>query len=276
MDKRPFFADMHTHTSYSHDGGCTVTERFDGAIENGLSAVAVTEHCDMEFYGISDVVTPILQSVDETEKLKSRYKDRLICISGIELGESVWHKKEASEIPKMRNFDVILGSVHAARYKDITIPLADIDFSAFDKDMLDGYIKAYYEDVYETVNTLDCDVYTHFTVPLLYTQLKYGIKVDLENYCNLFEKIFKTVIDRGLALEVNTKRDYENEPFFVPDEKILKMYYSLGGRRVTLGSDAHTKDVSGKNFGKAAKMLKSVGFKTALYYEKRKPIEYEL
>jgi histidinol-phosphatase (PHP family) len=57
------------------------------------------------------------------------------------------------------------------------------------------------------------------------------------------------------------------------NEEILKLYYSLGGRKVTLGSDAHTVGGIGRGIAEATKQLAAMGFDGYYYYRNRKPVK---
>jgi len=56
----------------------------------------------------------------------------------------------------------------------------------------------------------------------------------------------------------------------------VEMYYELGGRIITLGSDAHKAEGIGTKFAFIKKELKKIGFTKATYFEKRKPKFYNL
>ena len=62
----------------------------------------------------------------------------------------------------------------------------------------------------------------------------------------------------------------------MPNAEILKRYYDIGGRNITLGSDAHKKENIAFAFNNAAAMLKEIGFTHGSYFVKRKRYEYEL
>ena len=62
----------------------------------------------------------------------------------------------------------------------------------------------------------------------------------------------------------------------MPGKDILEMYKQLGGSLITLGSDAHKKDVLGKGLDKAIEMLKNLGFKAYHYFENHNPIEVKI
>ena len=58
----------------------------------------------------------------------------------------------------------------------------------------------------------------------------------------------------------------------VLDRDILLRYRELGGEIITLGSDAHSKERLGEEFENFITILKSMGYKYVVNYEKRKPL----
>ena len=86
----------------------------------------------------------------------------------------------------------------------------------------------------------DFDILAHLTYPLRYVSFKYGRNIDISCfYCKICE-IYKVLIERGISLEVNTSRFRERYHYLLtPELPLLDLYLCLGGKRITLGSDAH-------------------------------------
>ena len=80
--------------------------------------------------------------------------------------------------------------------------------------------------------------------------------------------------DDGVALEVNTQSVRDRLAGY--DIYLLERYYGLGGRLITLGSDAHSTDRIANGFGIAAVELRRIGFKSACYIENRAIKSYKL
>ena len=127
MDLKNIF-DCHTHTHFSFDSECDPCDSLTAAKEKGLAGFAITDHCDMEYCKLRDVKTPIEQSVGCARTMGGGV------LAGIEIGEAIWHKEDADELISGGDFDIVLGSVHAARYKNYTMPYSGIDFSVFSRD----------------------------------------------------------------------------------------------------------------------------------------------
>ena len=257
--------DCHTHTYFSHDSECDPYDSIKAANENNLAGFAITDHCDIDFCESTDVETPIKLSVECAHKMGKRL------LSGVEIGEGIWHKEKADEIISGNNFDIVLGSVHVVRYKNYAMPYSQIDFSTFSKIEIKQFLNTYFNDMLEMVENTDFDVLSHLTCPLRYITGKYKIEVDLNNYACKIERILKEIIDRGIALEVNTSCLGTNYNVLMPDLPIIKRYKELGGYLLTLGSDAHKAERVAYGFEYALNELSKLGFQNIYYYKNRIP-----
>ena len=118
-----------------------------------------------------------------------------------------------------------------------------------------------------------------FEIPiesLRYIIGRFGETVDLSRYDQQIDDILQELIRTKRALEVNTSGFGTAYDRLLPDTDILERYYAMGGRLITLASDAHTADRPGIGFDAAVQKLKAIGFSHACDFEKRKPILYEL
>lgn len=78
----------------------------------------------------------------------------------------------------------------------------------------------------------------HLTLPLRYLNEKQGFHLTFDDFGAEVEEILRTLIQNGCGIELNTNRG--STP--LPDATWLRLYRSLGGEIITLGSDAHTPD----------------------------------
>ena len=79
-------------------------------------------------------------------------------------------------------------------------------------------------------------------------------------------------MDKGIELNTSGFRYGLGSPH--PNIEILKRYKELGGKIITLGSDAHKAEDLASHFDIAQDILRDVGFKEVAVYRKRKPIFY--
>ena len=95
-------------------------------------------------------------------------------------------------------------------------------------------------------------------------------------YDEIAEAILKHIIESGKGIELNTSSFRYNMLDTTPSEDLLKLYHSLNGEIITVGSDAHYPDHVAFNFAYAYDYLRSIGFKYVCTFEKKKPIFHKL
>lgn len=265
---------MHTHSEYSHDSVCKIEDMLLSQIKKGTEIFAVTDHFDTYSFNDYDIFTPIKKANETVAELNKKYCHNPLILSGIEISEGFWYPEIYEKVKNLADFDVVLGSVHLVRYKDLRHAYSKIDFSKLSIDTITEYLYTYFDDVLTMLDTTDIDVLAHLTCPLRYINGKYKMGVEISKFENI-EKILKEIIYKEIALEVNTS-SYEPLNDFMPGKDILKKYYDMGGRLITLGSDAHTVDNASQFFNKATEALKEIGFKNIYYYKRRKPYQIEI
>ncbi len=267
-------ADMHTHSEHSHDSECPVCDMCKSEIKNKVSIMAVTDHCDILFSKDIDVFTPIKNSYNDADEINKQF-DSIDILKGIEVCETFWYPEETEKALNMLDYDVVIGSVHAVKYKNYTFPFSKINFSEMRIEEISEFMHAYFDDILTMLRKTDIDILAHLTNPLRYINGIYGIGFELKPYYGKISEILNYIIKHNIALEVNTS-DLKKLRALTPDEKILTMYYNYGGRLITLGSDAHAAENAAYGFDFAIDTLKKIGFKNIYYYKKRKSIACEI
>ena len=268
-------ADVHTHSQFSHDSVCPIEEMCLFQMQKGTNIFAVTDHCDVASFRDYDVFAPIKAAYDEVVALNKQYADRCLILSGVEIGEGFWFPEQYQKIHDLVPYDVIIGSVHCVKCKDLEMAYSKIDFSLLSREKIYEYLDCYFRDMITMLKTEDFDILAHLTRPLRYIEGKYGIPVDLRRYDPLITTILKTIIQKEIALEINTS-SYNTLHDFVPGREIVEKYYRMGGRLVTLASDAHIAEHASFQFEDAVQALKEVGFESICYFQKRNRKEISL
>ncbi len=271
--------DNHTHSQYSCDipagKGSTIFDICERALSLGLNGVAITDHFDID--GVRDGHFAPLDHdsvfADITEA-KEKYKGKLKVFHGIELGQATHMPAESTELLEKYPYDVVLGSIHAVRG---IVDFHEIGYSQMERSVYMGLWDQYIEEMLDTIQWGNIDILTHLTYPKRY-YLRHGITdfPDIKNKGReYFEPVLKALIEKGITLECNSSGLRQPMGECLPNADLLSFYYELGGRDVSLGSDAHhCRDISA-NFAEAADMLKSIGFKYQVYFENRNK-SYEL
>ena len=273
--KKWIFADMHTHSESSHDSVCKIEDMLLAQRARGAAAFAATDHFDTDSYDKMEIFAPIVAASKTVAALNAHYGGIPLVLSGIEISEGFWHMSVYERVMKLVDYDVVIGSVHLVKYRDLTYAYSKIDFSALDEQTVLAYLDAYFDDVLTMLDTLDFDVLAHLTCPLRYINGKYRCGITLERYAGKIQTILQKIIEKGIALEVNTSF-YGQSGDFMPGVDVIARYYAMGGRLITLGSDAHVPENASCHFAEAIAAIKKIGFDRIYYYKNRKPQEIRI
>ncbi len=269
--------DMHLHTEYSSDSKETLDNICKSALEKGLKGIAFTDHVVIYKYNEYDTYNNLLKCKSEALIKRKEYEGKLEIMFGLEISEAFSNPKFEEEILNIGDIDVVLCSLHD------NMPIVNLgfnsytrknDFTKISNDKIKQILLIYYGILKDTAKKSDYDVLAHLTYPFRYINCRDKVGYNILEIKNDIEQILSTVIKRDKALELNTSMS--DDDFFMPNEEILTLYKKLGGKKVTLGSDAHTATNVGKGFNKGKELLKNCGFTEYYYYKKRKPIPVKI
>ena len=208
-------------------------------------------------------IPPYLNGI---RRLAEEYEGKLAIRTGIELGLMLREQTELERLEAELPVDFILGSCHFTDGYDIY----DRAYYA-GKTEKEAYFR-YLESTLERIRVFDCfDSLAHLDCILRYGPEK-NRNFRPEDYMDIIDEILKVLIEKGKALECNTAGYKYGLGHPNPHEAILKRYHELGGELLTIGSDAHRPEEVGKEFARAAEILKDCGFRYYTVYRERKPV----
>lgn len=250
-----FDAHMHT-TPFSPDSSMTLDEVLLRQQELSIGVI-LTEHLDLGFPG------PMKFEYEPSEYFK-RYlpyrNDRLLL--GTEVGMQTQFLKENLEFIHSAPFDMIMASVHMISGYDIYYP----EYFEAMNSKTEAY-RTYLNAIAENIELLD-DFDTMGHIDYICRNAPYE---DNELYYTDFpdeiDTILRTLIHKNKALELNTRR-FGNPVSVETLLPIYKRYHELGGRYITIGSDAHTQSAVGAYFAKAAAFAETCQL-TPVYFKER-------
>lgn len=255
--------DTHLHTNASPDGKMTPEAAIVTLQKKGLGGI-FTEHVDYDTKGKMVFSADLSRYPGEYLKYKS---DTVLL--GLEINliaECVEQNRLLASLP---NLDYIIGSVHYTDGFDI----------GFDGLRADDYFKKYGTDFYkrhlaymvEVVEVSDFfDAFGHIDYISRYSTLSEK-NVLYDDFSDLYDQLLSILVKRDIPIELSTRRLKEKgalSNLF----KIYKRYRDLGGRYVTIGSDAHKAERIGNDFGIAYDMVNEVGL-VPVYFKERRMIE---
>lgn len=261
--------DQHVHTGFSGDSDIPMEDMVKRAIELGLKEITFTDHVDYDYFdcGLWFEVD-YDKYIKEIERLKEKYSEIDILL-GIEIGYQPHLHERLNKLLNTYPFDFVLCSLHMCEGCDL------YSGGFFEGRTQKESYRRYLEEIKYCVQNYDnFDVVGHLDVIIRYgdfvnKELKY------ENYRDILDDIFKIIIDKNKGIELNTSGLRYGLKDMHPGKDILKRYFELGGRIITLGSDAHKPADLCKDFEKAIAELKEIGFTKIAKFEKRKPLFIE-
>lgn len=92
----------------------------------------------------------------------------------------------------------------------------------------------------------------------------------------LIEEILKIVIADGKGIEVNTSSHRYGLSDPTPCKDILKLYRSIGGSILTIGSDSHKPEHLGAYIPETKELLKDLGYRQFCTFESMAPVFHDL
>jgi len=242
--------DRHVHTELSLDCHAKTEDVLDCAVARGMKEIFITDHCDMDLG--PDWLQPVEKYVGTLEKYKKAYVGKLDVHIGIEIGLNPEYNEQINSFLASYPFELVIGSVHTMLGKD---PYYRDEYDMDDREYFGWYFKTVLERL-RADNPVG--VLGHLDYVVRYSRDKSSY--DPEEYAGDIEEILKHIIGRDIALELNTGGLRKGTDFVHPHEFILGMYKDLGGRLISVGSDAHDARNVGSGFEEAERLMERFGF----------------
>jgi len=261
--------DTHTHSKYSFDGVETVEDMCFAAISQGVSVLAVTDHSEaMEGIPYTEKErVRILGAKAEVEAARIKFAGKLDVLFGCELGQPHMNPEYAKCILEEFKFDYILGSLHFFKGN---IDLYDVKYTS---ENLDFYIKKYFAETKEMIQHGKFHSLGHLDYIMRRFKDCYNGLPTYRGYEDSVEEILTMLVDRNMGLEINTSglRKWMGE--LGMEVWVLEKFRTLGGKYITIGSDAHAKEDIGNGIKNAIGLIKSAGFTSYTYYKNEEPVQ---
>nr|MDD6335420.1 histidinol-phosphatase HisJ family protein [bacterium] len=260
-------ADQHVHTFLSpdSDGDSICTAR--RAQELGLTHLTITEHVDLG-HPLDMFNHPM-----PVEIYRNQIAAMRAACPGLHIGVGL----EVGYIPQA------VGTV--ARYVQRVQPLDFALLSVHVVDGLDPYDEEYFvgrtrEDAYRrylevVLESMSAWEGWHSLAHIGYVWKYCKLPDPVLHYAAfpcLIDEILRRLIGMDRALEINTSAFAKHDEA-IPASTIVARYYELGGRLITIGSDAHSPEKVGQDFERAEKMLRSIGFTEYAVYVAGNPVQ---
>ena len=263
--------DMHVHSCFSSDSNENPESIIETAIEKGFSYVYFTDHHDTDFpvnreNPDMDFQLDFPTYIECLTRLREKYCNQIELRIGVEQGICKEVADKVTALSKQYDFDFIIGSSHLTGLVN-----GDPYYPSYYDGMtnVEAYRKYFMSEVENVRLTSAFDVYGHLDYAVRYCPDKTFI-YRFEDYQDIFEELFKLLIEKGKGIEINTA-GISKIGFAHPHIDALRLYREMGGEIITVGSDAHNCKNIGYGFDKAEELLKTTGFQYYTVFKDRKP-----
>lgn len=249
--------DNHSHTRFSSDSEMTIQHAMEAADKLGIG-LTITEHYDYDY-----VELQCFQGMDFRFDSQEYWQTYEPCRSekvqlGVEIGLTDTAREANEAFAASVPFDEVIGAIHIVDRMDLYYP----NFYE-GKTKEEAYTK-YLRIMAEMIRTNDFfDVLAHIDYICRYARYEQQGLI-YADFAQEIDDVLQALTDKGKVLELNTRR---LGLAGVPQElmPIYKRYRELGGRYVSIGSDAHVPENIGMNFDVAQEMAEAANLQIVTF-----------
>lgn len=257
--------DQHIHSRFSEDSKASLKKYIKRAHSEGMEYFITCEHFEM-FHVTSSkpwLFDPVKLKRRE-EKICRKYN--MTALVGIEIGCNNTHVLEMNDIVNSYDFDLVQLSMHDDGVHDYYLTSAFVEEDSAGK---------YFDYMLEGVTLFkNYDVLSHFDYGWK-SALRAHPELKIQDYEDKLLKVFKVLVEDDKTLEINTKvqTTLNNDDYL---RYILRLYKSVGGKHLSISSDAHAVYNYRLRFEKYINIFYEEGFTELDYFIKRKRYTYKI
>lgn len=273
--------DYHIHSYYSDDCNNPMEQIVKDAISMNLDEICFTDHVSL---GIKHDWTTNLDTYDfhekenlphmnikypayfkEIESLNNKYKNDIKILRGMEYGMQRHTIDLFRDLYKKYPLDFIILSCHEIENKELWLQQYQEGKTQIE------YNRGYYNEILTIIKQFkNYSVLGHLDMIVRYD--KQG-KCPFEYVEDIVREILKIVVEDNRGIEINTSCYRYKLGDLTPSKKILEIYKELGGKILTIGSDAHRQEAFlNSHIKETLPILKDMGFEYICTYRNMVPI----
>lgn len=258
--------DFHVHSDCSGDCLVPMLDACRAAVDHGIKIICFTDHIDFEPTDVCFGAFDHQLYESRIAEAREAFAGVLDIRCGVEIDYVDRHQSSIEHFLDGKHFDYVLGATHYVG----GIILEDHE-RYFPGKCADDAYTPYFENVLATAETGWFDTLAHMDLCKRYGVRYFGA-LDWTPYRERIEQILRVVIARDMALEINTSGLRQSPEDTYPSRELLELYFALGGRLITIGSDAHkTMDV-GAGVDAALELAREVGFDSVATFSRRQRV----
>jgi histidinol-phosphatase (PHP family) len=264
--------DYHLHSTCSADSISTIGQYCRRAAEQGFIEIGFCEHADFDPRDRTCGFFNYALFRRQIEAQRERYGDSLGIKAAVEVTYQASQEEEIREFLRGKELDYVIGSVHLVEDGQEWTMVSEEGRCEryFARRSVREAYQPYFAEMRRAVESGLFDLIGHLDLVKRYGVRCYG-PFDLSLFAAEVREILKLAVERGVGLEINTSglRQAPRETY--PGLEVLRWYRELGGRILTVGSDAHLVKDLGKGIAEALGLAREAGFEAVTLFEKRKP-----
>jgi histidinol-phosphatase (PHP family) len=254
--------DAHLHTDLSPDSDVPIDVFAEAAAERGIAEIAITDHVDFDPRDPAYEYTRYEDRERVVRSAADRWAREGVTIRfGAELTfNRRWEDDVRAHLARYR-YDYTIGSVHdwpespywPSRIRDW-----------IEGRSLDEIVAPYYAEIVAAARSGLFDTIGHLDVVKRYLH-PYVTPADLGRRQDLVEPALLAIIEGGVALEVNSSGLRYPGAETYPSATVVARYRELGGERVVVGSDAHSRGSFAHRLDASYRHLAAAGFEALTF-----------
>jgi histidinol-phosphatase (PHP family) len=228
--------DAHLHTNLSPDSDVVIDVYAAAALDRGIAELAVTDHVDFEPGAPAFGYATHADRERVVRQAAERWGPQGVAVRfGVELTYDRQWEPDIREHLRRHTYDFTIGSVHD-RVDSVYGPSRVRSW--VEGRSLRDIVAPSFDEVEAAARSGLFDALGHLDVVKRYLH-PYVTKEAFADAPELYEPILRALVDSGTALEINTSglRHPVGESY--PAAPIVRRFRELGGRAITVGSDAH-------------------------------------
>jgi histidinol-phosphatase (PHP family) len=228
--------DAHVHTDLSPDSDVPIDVYAALAVELGVAELAITDHVDFDPRDPAYEYATFRDRERTAREAAERWADRGLAIRfGAELTFNTNWEAELRTHLARHAYDFTIGSVHD--WPESPYVPGIVRTWVHDRP-LDEVVEPYFSQVVAAARSGLFDTIGHLDVVKRYLH-PHVLPDQLAARPDIYEPVLAALVDSGTGLEVNTSGLRQAVAEAYPASAVVERFRELGGRRVTVGSDAH-------------------------------------
>ena len=249
--------DAHLHTDQSPDSSVPIDVYAAQAVERGIREIAITDHVDFDPRDPAYHYTRFDDRERTVRDAAERWAVRGVTIRfGAELTYNRRWEADVRDHLARHRYDYVIGSVHdwpESPYWPSRIRSWIVGRS------LDEIVEPYYAEIMAAARSGLFDTIGHLDVVKRYLH-PYVTSSDLAERSDLQEPALRAIVQGGAALEINSSGLRYPGAETYPSAAVVARFRELGGERVVVGSDAHSRGSFAAGLNESYRHLTAAGF----------------